>query len=407
MRILRRSYIWNTLSATAYASMSFFMTLVTIYLCGEEAGGIFSIAFSSSQMLQTLAKFGMRNYQATDVTEQFSAGEYVFSRIITSLAMMVGCGLYTRVMRFEAEKRIIYLFFCGVNLFDALSDVIEGSIHRKGRLDIASQSQFLRTVFLITVFIGALLVRRSLILASLFSCITAALGFFLCSLPMARKVERVSVTLNYRRIGVLLLQCLPLFLVAAANSYIINAPKIMIDLHMEDQAQAQFAIVFMPVFVINMVSSFIFRPQLNTMAVYFAAKEKKHFQSLIRAMTLIDIGLTLIALGGTYVLGVPVLSWIYGVEISGHKDALLLIVLSGGFCALTNLLSQTLTAIRRQKSVLVGYLFVSLVTAALSNPLVKCRGILGAAILYFFSMVLMLFFLGLFYIQSMKELENS
>lgn len=381
------------------------MTLVTIHLCGTEAGGIFSIAFSSSQMLYTVAIFGMRNYQATDVTEQFDSSEYVSSRIITSFIMAVVCVVYAWIMRFEAEKRIVYLFFCGIRLVEAFCDVMEGIVHQKNRLDIAAKSQFLRTVLLLTGFTGALLAGGSLVTASALTFIAAVLGFFLCSWPAARKFERFSISISYQCVGKLLLQCLPLFLVSAANSYLINAPKITIDLNMGDQAQARFAIIYMPVFVISLVSEFIFHPQLNAMAGYFALKQKKPFHRLVRFMIFIDSGLTLIALGGTYVLGVPVLSWIYGVDISGHKDALLFIVLSGGCYALMSLLRQVLTVIRRQKSILAGYIIVAAVTAAISNPLVKYFGMFGAAILYFISIVTLTLFLGLFYIYFMKKIE--
>lgn len=358
------------------------------------------------QMLQAVAMFGMRNYQATDVTNQFDSGEYISSRIITSFAMVVVCGIYAWLMRFEDEKRIIYLLFCGVKLFEALSDVMEGIIHRKNRLDLASKSLFLRTVFLIIGFIGTLVAGFSLLTASLLAFLIAVLGFFLCSWLIARKFERFFISMNCRRVGKLLLQCLPLFLVAAAGAYITNAPKIAIDLNMDDQVQAQFSIIFMPAFVINLVRGFIFRPQLNMMAGYYASKEMKPFRKLIQVLTLLDIGLTLVAFGGTYFFGIPVLEWIYQVDIYEHKGVLLLVILCGSLCALSNLLCQALTVMRRQSSILLGYLIAAAVSAAISNPLVKYCGMLGAAILYSLSMVLLVFFLTFFYIRYVKKLEN-
>lgn len=407
MTNLRITYVWNTLSAIAYASMSLLMTLVTIHLCGAEAGGIFSIAFSSSQMLQSVALFGMRIYQATDVTEQFDSGEYVSSRIVTSLAMAIACGIYAWFMGFEAEKRIIYLLFCGVKLFEALSDVMEGLIHRKNRLDISTKIVFLRTVLLITGFIGALLAGLSLVTASFLVFLIAAVSFFLLSWPMARRFDRFSISMNYHRVLILLLQCLPLFIVAATEGYINNAPKVAIDLNMDDRAQAQFAVIFMPAMVINMCTGFIFRPQLNTMAVYYASREQKQFQKLVCTMTLFVIGLTVIALGGAYFLGVPVLQWIYQVDILEEKHALLLIVLSGGFCALTNFLCQVLTVIRRQNSILIVCLVVAVVTAIISTPLVKWYGMLGSAVLFFLSMVLQTIFLAFYYVYYIKKLGHD
>lgn len=407
MTILRKAYIWNTLSTATYAIMTFLMTLMTIRLLGAEAGGVFSIAISSARMLQSLGEVGMRSYQATDATGQFDAGEYISSRIITSSVMIVAFGIYAWFMHFETEKLIVYLLFCGVKLFEVFSDVMEGIAHRKNRLDIAARSTFLRTVSIMAGFIGVLLASRSLISASFFAFIMSALGFFLWAWPSARRFERISISTNYRRVGKLLLQCLPLFLGAATGAYVGGAPKVAIELNMSDLEQAQFAVIFMPVTVIDLASSFIFNPQLNTMAGYFVSNEKQSFRKLIRTMSSVVVGLTLIALGGTYFLGVPVLGWIYQMDLSNQKGALLLVVFSGMFSAFGSLLSQTLTVIRRQNSILAGYLFVAVITAIVSNPLVKNFGMMGSVLLYFSSRVLLVLFLAFFYIDYMKKLEHE
>lgn len=404
---LRKAYIWNTLSSATYAVMTFLMMLMTIRLLGAEAGGIFSIAISSSRMLQSLGGFGMRNYQATDVTEQFGSGEYVSSRIITSFAMVIACGIYAWFMRFGAEKLIVYLLFCGIKLFEVLSDVMEGIVHQKNRLDVAAKSAFIRTVYIMVGFLGALLAGLSLVTASLLAFLMAALGFFLCAWPSARRFERISISMNYRRIGDLLLQCLPLFLVYAASAYVNNAPKVAIDLNMDDLAQARFAVIFMPMAVVDLTVGFIFQPQLNIMAGYFASKEKKSLQKLIRTLTLIIVGLTLFALGGTFFLGVPVLGRIYRLDISGQKDALLFVVFSGGFCAFSTLLCQVLTVMRRQNSILVGYIIVAVGTAIISNPLVKYFGLLGAVFLYLLSIILLILFLAVIYLYCIKKMDQD
>jgi len=401
--LLRKAFIWNTLAAITNACMSFLMTLVTMQLCGAEAGGVFSIAFSSAQMLQTVAMFGMRNYQATDISFQFQFKEYLSSRVITSFAMAAICGVYAVAMGFRGEKLAIYLLFCGVKLFEALADVLEGMIQQYNRLDRAAQGLFLRSIFIITVFVIALLLGCPLITASWFTFFASVMGFLLCSCPLAQKFEGLSFSTDLGRVGKLLLQCLPLFLVAAAWAYINNAPKVAIELYMDDWAQAQFAIVFMPAMVINLASNFVFRPMLNTMATYFVIQNRGRLTKLIRFMILFDIGITLIALAGTWLLGVPVLSLIYGVDIFGQKRELLLIVLSGGFCALASLLCQTLTAIRQQKKIMFCYLIVAALAFTTSKTLVGHYGTIGATGLYTFSMVMLTFLLAVLYVYSMKQ----
>jgi len=400
---LRKAFIWNTLAAITNGCMSFVMTLAIMQLCGAEAGGVFSIAFSSAQMMQTVAAFGMRNYQATDVSFQFRFGEYFSSRVLTSFAMAVICCFYGWMMNFEGEKLTIYLLFCGVKLFDALADVLEGMVQQHDHLDCAAQGLFIRSISIIIVFVIALLLGLPLMTSSWFAFFVSALGFILLSCPLARKFDRLSLSTNFDRIGKLLLQCLPLFLVTAAGSYISNSPKIAIELYMDDLTQAQFAIVFMPAFFINLVGGFVFYPLLNTMAAYFVAHNREKFTKLVRFMVLIDVGITLITLAGAWLFGVPVLSWIYGVDISRQKRELLLVVLSGGFCALVSLLCQALTVARQQKRILVCYLIVAALTFVTSKALVGDYGTVGASVLYFLSMVLLTLFLVASYVYCMSE----
>ncbi len=400
---IRRAFFWNMLSTVTYASMSFLMLLAVVRICGTERGGVFSIAFSTSQMLQTAAFFGMRNFQATDINRRFLFSHYNSSRLITSLLMAACCLLYAFFMRFEGEKLAVFLLFCGVKLCEALADVLEGMMQQHNRLDRASQALFLRTLLIIAVFIAALLAGLPLAAASLFSLLAAAAGLLLFSFLPARKYEPVSLSPDIRAVSRLLLECLPLFAAAASWAYLTNAPKIAIDLNMNDQAQAEFAIIFMPAMLINMFSGFVFRPLLNTMAVCFVSGDKKRFSGLIRRLVWMDTGVTLLALAGTWLLGVPILNWVYGVDISHLKGELLLIILGGGGCALVNLLCQTLTVIRQQVRILSGYLLTTALTLAASNLLVKNEGIWGAALLYFLSMALLALILLILYAGSMKK----
>ena len=400
---IRSAFIWNTLSSATYAAMSFLMLLVTVRLCGLETGGIFSIAFSTTQMLQAVSYFGMRNFQATDINGQFQFSHYLSSRLATSLLMAAVCLTYALFMQFEGEKLVVFLLFSGVKLCEGMADVLEGMMHQHNRLDHAAKALFLRTILIILVYITTLLAGLSLTMASLFSFFAAIIGLFFFTLLPAMKYEKVSFSMDISMTGQLLLQCLPLFLTAASWSYLVNAPKIAIDLYMDDRAQAEFSIIFMPAFLINLLSGFVFRPLLNTMAVVYTAGDKARFSYIINRLILIDIAITLVALTGAWMLGVPILNWVYGVDISHLKDALLVIILGGGGCALVSLLCQTLTVIRQQVRALYGYLFMSILTLIFSGFLVRHGGIMGAVILYVLSMFLLLVILLFIYVNGKSK----
>ncbi len=55
------------------------------------------------------------------------------------------------------------------------------------------------------------------------------------------------------------------------------------------------------------------------------------------------IGLTLFVLAGGFILGIPALSIVYGVDLDGYKAELMVLLLGGGFLAYTSFYQMILT----------------------------------------------------------------
>ena len=85
---------------------------------------------------------------------------------------------------------------------------------------------------------------------------------------------------------------------------------------------------------------------------------------------------------GAYLLGVPVLSWLYNTDLAPYKNELLILLLGGGFLGLSGLLNAVITIIRYQKSLMWGYAIVAVIALLFSNKVVAAYGMMGAAVLY-------------------------
>ena len=68
---------------------------------------------------------------------------------------------------------------------------------------------------------------------------------------------------------------LPLFLSSFMHQYIFNSPKYAIEEALTKTDQAHYGYLVMPVFVINLLSLFVFRPQLITLSSDWAEKRFK------------------------------------------------------------------------------------------------------------------------------------
>ena len=128
------------------------------------------------------------------------------------------------------------------------------------------------------------------------------------------------------------------------------------------------------------------------------------FVRKILLQSLIVAGITLVCIIGAFLLGVPVLSWLYNTDLAPYKAELLLLLLGGGFLGLSGLLNAVITIIRYQKSLMWGYAVVALLALVCSNRIVGMYGMMGAAVLYTLLMaILCVIFVGLFAYGVMKQ----
>lgn len=180
----------------------------------------------------------------------------------------------------------------------------------------------------------------------------------------------------------LLKACFPLFIGCFLSFYIGNAPKYAIDAQLSDEVQACYGFIAMPVFVIGMLNNFIFNPLLHRMAILWEEKNIFEFTRQILLQTGIIVFITIVCIIGAWMIGIPMLSWMYHTNLAEYKRELLILLAGGGFLGLSGLLNAMITIVRFQKSVAWGYGVVAIMAYLLSDPIVKMYGIMGAAVLY-------------------------
>ena len=118
---------------------------------------------------------------------------------------------------------------------------------------------------------------------------------------------------------------------------------------------------------------------------------KKRYKDFLKKITNVIIFIcifTVVVLIIAYFLGIPVLSFVYNVELAKYKCQFLLLVLSGGIVSISWLLVYLLTVFNRQILLAYIYGFVSIISNLLTNYFVKEAAIEGASLSYFLSTLL-------------------
>ena len=404
----KSGFIWNLLASATYSGTTVVLLWIVVRVCGVNAGGIFSITFSSAQMLQAIGFFGVRNFQVSDAKPEFSFDTYISSRILYVTAMLVICFSYGLAMGYTGEKLWVFYAISIVKAVETLADVFEGLLQQQDRMDLAAKALFARSVFALMGFIAVVISSENLILSIFAMLIGTVMGTVFVAILPSREFITSRVSLQLSEIRSLTKQCLPLFLSVGFMMYLVNASKIAIDFCLDSEIQASFGIIFSPALIVNLFCGFFFRPFLSNMSSMYNTQEFIKFKSIIKKLIGLVFLISVFVLAATYYLGIPLLSFVYGITLSSYKTSLMITILGGCFSALINLFSIVLVVIRKQKLLFFANGFVSCIVLFSSTALVRQFGAIGAAGSYLLSMALLASILFAFYLYyTGKRLDKA
>ena len=165
-RELVRDYFWNMVGSVCYSLSSFIYLMLVTRFCGVETGGVFALAYSTSQLLLTFGRYGMRTYQATDTKGEYSFAEYGYTRVITCIGMVLLSLPYCLGMRYSSEKILIFFLVSAFKMIDAVEDVYHGELQRNFHVAAMGKTLAARNVFSCGLYMadslrgGAIFARR-------------------------------------------------------------------------------------------------------------------------------------------------------------------------------------------------------------------------------------------------------
>lgn len=396
----QKIFFWNMVSSMLNAFTSVVLLIVVTRVGGETTAGIFSYAFASAQLMMTIGLYEIRPYQATDLKQKYTFNDYLNSRILTSLLMIVSSTVYIMYNVWSGscppDRIAIVFLMCLFKLIDVVEDVFHGQLQRKGRLDVAGKAMSIRILFSTTAFMVSFYLLQNLISATVIATVVGIVIFIICNLTIISEFASVQLTFCKKAVGSLFVVCFPLFAGSFMVNYIYNAPKFSINSIMPDEYQTYYNILFMPASVINLFSGFLLKPMLTTLAQTWLKKDYEKFKLIVFKLFYAVIGLTLLVVVVGYFLGIPVLSFIYSVDLSDYQWELVIALIGGGFSAMAIVLYYTITVIRRQQFILYGYLLVFIIALIFTPTMVEAGGIFGGVLIYMLLMILMsLVFLGI------------
>lgn len=386
----RSIYIWNITGSIANALLSIVALMIVTRFLDDRQADIFSIAWSISLLMATVGTFQIRMYQATDVKGVFCFRQYHLFRIITVCVMMVSSYIYILMRGYTGKKALVVMVICLFRAVDSMADVYEGWFQQKERLDLAGKALTYRIIVAVIGFGIGLALTKDL----LFSCLILVASYMICyvlyDLRYYKAVDafRSNVTEGMKGAWIvkMVLEGFPLFINAFLIASIMNAPKMVLDTvieqgMLEQGVQTAFNIIFMPASFLNL-AYIVFRPLITKMAVMWNVGEEKEFLKILIKVEIALVGIGIVILAGSALIGIPALSFVYAVELAEYKRELLVVIIGGCIYTFAAVLDNALVVIRMQYVLVLSYVVTYLYIKIAAKVMIGSWGVLGGAISY-------------------------
>lgn len=403
-----RDYVWNTVGVGAWGMVFPILTVVVTQLVGVEQAGMFSLAFVTGTLLMILANYGVRTYQVSDVSEEHSFSDYQINRWITCAFMVLVGAVYCMVRGYESQMFTISLGVYLYKMVDGLADVYEGRLQQVDKLYLSGISQAFRSVVVLVAFSLCLLITRNLAVSCIVMAVAAFATFLVLTFPLALFETPKSRKWNLGSIVELFRQCFPLFIALFLYAFIDNMPKFVMEGVLSYDNQLYFNALYFPAQGILLTVGFIYKPLLVKMAnVWADPAKRKRFDLIIVVIMAVIVGVAGVTALGMAWIGIPVMSFLYGVDFEQFRGLCYIMLAAGGVTAAIDFLYQVITVLRQQRA--VTKLYVITFGFALFVPilLVNFTGLPGAVIGYLIVMCILFVLLIWEYLRIRAALSRE
>ena len=399
-KTLKKDFIWNTLGSLIHAFNSLFFLIIVTRINGINNSGIFSYAFTISNIFLTVATFGGRNYQITDSKKEFNDNLYKNFRYITTIISLLLFTLLFLLFNYSTYKYLIIVLLIVVRSFESISDVYFGIFQKNNKLYLVGISLFFKNLLSLIIFVITDYIFKNLYVPIIcWGIINLAFLIFFDTLKSKNiSNEKFKLEKKYKEI---FNKTLYFFLFNFVSIFIINIPRYFIDFYLSDELQGIYGIIVMPATMTALLTQFILQPY----AVKLSELNKNDtviFKNQVKKIFMYTIFISIICILLAYLFGIPVLNLIYSLNLNNYKYYLLLVMIGSSFYALNNLLNLIYTIKRKTRYQFIIYIISIVLSLIITFFLVNKYSLLGGVISYLLTM----FIIFIFYIIKYRKVIN-
>ena len=360
---IRKNTIWNAVGNIVYLGTQWIVTVMVTRLFGFTDAGVLSLAMSISASFQTVALFGIRNFQVSDIENKYSDSCYVCFRCVTCSAALIMCVLFAVFNGYTSGTIAATILFMLFRLAENFSDVLHGILQKNDMLYKAGQSLMIKGLALLVGFAAGYFVFGSLNGSIAVMTLAAVLVTVLFDIIQSKKISAYGFTSPFSAWFSLARETIPLCVYLFLNSVIATAPKYILEKMCDEATLGAYSSIFAPALLIQAAATYIYMPFLTRFAELYQDKNIKGFRTLAVKIVLVIIAMGAAVLLAAAFVGKWGLTVLFGESIIPYSGLLTLIIV-GTFCTAINAFIQMLAVVVRE--------FRSLVISCAAGMVICC-----------------------------------
>lgn len=403
MQAQKKDYIWNSIGSFLQSAISPILLIVITRLNGVGDSGLFSFAMSLSVVFWAISLWGGRTYQVSDAKKEFSSGDYIVVRFISSLIVAVFSISFCVLSGYDLIKTELIMVLVSFKILESIADSMYGVLQIHNRLYIVGISLTMKSVFGFMLFTLVDILTKNIVYGALSIFIVNIAVVIFYDIPWMKRVESVGLTKkNIMQAGKIMKKTAEVFVVVFLTMFSLNIPRYFLDKYHYDQI-GYFGIMAMPITLLTLFISFVLQPNVVNLSELLKKKKIKEFTKIVSKIDFITFTLGILFVVSSYLIGVWALNTVFGIDINNFRIDLTIMVIGAVANAFVSIYVNLLIILRRFKGQFYTLLVTNILAVVLSIYLIDRLAMLGSVLVFMIISFLQAIILLFIYKRSLKN----
>ena len=365
-----KDILFNSGGNIVYLACTWLMTIAVVRLADFDTAGVFSLAMTITVVFYSISNYGIRSFQVSDVSNEYSDQEYMMARIFTCLSGWLLCASYCLINGYSNRQVIVILLYMLYKTIEAFSDLSYGYFQKYNHFDYVFYSLCAKGILTISLFSASLWLIPNIYLALSAIAIGTAILYFGYDLHFTKKLIHPITTWNKYTCNksLLLLKRTLILVLINTMAPLLNAiPRVYFEAHTSSELYGYYFSISSPTVIISTFVGCVLLPLVPLFADAYQKNDMKKAVKLLMGCVFFTVMLGVVCHGLSLVLGNFALELLYTDVILQYSYTLQAIIWATVCSALVMCFNLYFIAIRKQKY-LVGALLIGCASAYIATP---------------------------------------